>query len=44
MANLDGLSAATSVIAVIQTTGQILDLCQTYDTAVKHSRQDIKRL
>jgi hypothetical protein len=42
--NMDGLSAAASVIAVIQISSQIFDLCRTYYLNVKEARQDIDRL
>lgn len=41
---MDPLSGAASVITVVQITGQILGLCQTYYTAVKSAREDIQRL
>ena len=41
---MDGLSAAASVIAVIQVSSQIFDLCRTYYLNVKEARQDIDRL
>jgi hypothetical protein len=41
---MDGLSAASSVIAVIQISNQIFDLCRTYYLNVKDARKDIQRL
>jgi hypothetical protein len=41
---MDPLSGAASVIAVIQISGMIFDLCRTYYTAVKDAREDIARL
>jgi hypothetical protein len=41
---MDGLSAAASVIAVIQISSQIFDLCRTYYTNVRDARKDIERL
>ena len=41
---MDGLSAAASVIAVIQVSSQIFDLCRTYYINVKDAREDIQRL
>jgi hypothetical protein len=41
---MDGLSAAASVIAVIQICGSVFDLCRTYYTGVKDARKDITRL
>jgi hypothetical protein len=39
-----GLSAAASVIAVVQICGQLFDICRTYSTSVKDVRKDITRL
>lgn len=39
-----GLGEAASVIAVIQITTQVFDLCSTYFSKVKESRKDIKLL
>ncbi|KAE9371255.1 hypothetical protein N431DRAFT_376754 [Stipitochalara longipes BDJ] len=41
---MDGLSAAASVIAVIQISAQVFDLCRTYYLNVKDARKDIQRL
>jgi hypothetical protein len=41
---MDGLSAAASVIAVVQILGQVFDLCRTYLLEVKDARNDIRRL
>ena len=41
---MDGLSAAASVIAVIQISSQVFDLCRTYYINVKEARKDIQRL
>jgi ankyrin repeat domain-containing protein 50 len=41
---MDGLSAASSVIAVIQISSQIFDLCRTYYLNIKDARKDIERL
>lgn len=41
---MDGLSAAASVIAVIQISGQVFDLCRTYYSEVRDARTDIQRL
>jgi ribosome biogenesis GTPase A len=41
---MDGLSAAASIIAVIQISSEIFDLCRTYYLNVKEARQDIDRL
>ena len=41
---MDGLSAAASVIAVIQISGRVFDLCRTYYLEVRDAREDIKRL
>ncbi|KAH0533900.1 hypothetical protein FGG08_007482, partial [Glutinoglossum americanum] len=41
---MDGLSAAAGVIAVVQISGQVFDLCRTYYLEVKDARKDIKRL
>lgn len=41
---MDGLSAAASVIAVIQVSSQVFDLCWTYYINVKDARKDIQRL
>ena len=41
---MDGLSAAASVIAAIQVSSQVFDLCRTYYLEVKDARTDIQRL
>jgi hypothetical protein len=41
---MDGLSAAASVIAVVQISGQVFDLCRTYYLEVKEARKDIQLL
>lgn len=41
---MDGVSAAASVIAVIQLLRQLFDTCQTYFLAVTEARKDIQRL
>ncbi|KAH6721085.1 hypothetical protein BKA61DRAFT_567690 [Leptodontidium sp. MPI-SDFR-AT-0119] len=41
---MDGLSGAASVIAVIDMSAKIFQLCQTYVSAVKEARKDIQRL
>jgi ankyrin repeat domain-containing protein 50 len=41
---MDGLSVAASVIAVIQISSQILDLCRTYYINVKDARRNIERV
>jgi hypothetical protein len=41
---MDGLSAAASVIAVVQISAQVFDLCRTYYLEVKEARKDIQRL
>jgi len=43
-ASMDGLSAAASVVAVIQISAQLFDLCRTYYLNVKDARKDIERL
>ena len=43
-AKMDGLSAVASVIAVVQTSGLVFDLCRTYYLQVKDARKDIKLL
>ena len=42
--DMDGLSAAASVVALIQISGQIFTLCQDYFSSVKNAREDIRRL
>ena len=41
---MESLGAAASVIAVIQISAKIFDLCQTYYLGVKDARKDIRRL
>ncbi|GAB1320797.1 NACHT domain-containing protein [Madurella fahalii] len=41
---MDGLSAAASVIAVVQLLDRIVTLCYQYGKAVKNARSDIERL
>ena len=41
---MDGLSAAASVIAVVQISAEVNSLCQKYLVGVKHARNDIERL
>jgi ankyrin repeat domain-containing protein 50 len=41
---MDGLSAAASIIAVLQISGQVFNLCRAYYSGVKDARQDITRL
>ena len=41
---MDGLSAAASVIAVIQISESVASLCSQYFTAVKNAKPDIERL
>jgi Fungal N-terminal domain of STAND proteins len=41
---MDGLSAATSVIAVIQIAQHVFTICQTYYSEVKDARKDIQLL
>jgi ankyrin repeat domain-containing protein 50 len=41
---MDGLSAAASVITVVQISSQVFDLCRTYYLEVKEARKDIQRL
>jgi hypothetical protein len=41
---MDGLSAAASVIAVLQISAQLFDLCRTYYLNVKDARKDTQRL
>ena len=41
---MDGLSAAASVIAVIQISGSVASLCSQYFKAVKNAKTDIERL
>lgn len=41
---MDGLSAAASVIAVIQISEDVVSLCSKYLKAVKNAKPDIERL
>ena len=41
---MDGLSAAASVIAAVQISGQVFNLCQTYYSEVSDARRDMQRL
>jgi len=41
---MDGVSAAASVVAIIQISGQVFALCQSYYSGVKSAREDIPRL
>jgi len=41
---MDGISAAASIIAVIQISGQVINLCQTYYSEVRDAKMDIRRL
>jgi ankyrin repeat domain-containing protein 50 len=41
---MDGLSAAASVIALVQISSQVFDLCRTYYLEVKEARKDIQHL
>ncbi|KAL5330790.1 hypothetical protein ACEPPN_000313 [Leptodophora sp. 'Broadleaf-Isolate-01'] len=41
---MDGLSGAASIIAVIDISAKIFEICQTYVSAVKEARKDIQRL
>jgi hypothetical protein len=41
---MDGVSAAASVVAIIQISGQVFALCQSYYSGVKSAREDIGRL
>ena len=41
---MDGLSAVTAALAVIQTAWQAYDLCRTYYSEVKEARSDIQHL
>lgn len=40
---MDGLSAAASVIAVIEISAKIVSLCVQYSAAVKDAKEDIER-
>ena len=41
---MDGISAAASIIAVIQISGQVINLCRTYYSEVRDAKTDIQRL
>ena len=41
---MDGLSAFTTALTVVQTAWQAYDLCRTYYSEVKEARSDIQRL
>lgn len=41
---MDGLSVAASIIAAIQISGQVFDLCRTYYSEIRDARTDIERL
>lgn len=41
---MDGLSAAASVIAVIDISAKIASLCFQYSVAVKNAKEDIQRI
>ncbi len=41
---MDGLSAAASVIAVIQISAQVFDLCGAYYLNVEDARKDLLRI
>ncbi|MCJ1395280.1 hypothetical protein MMC18_008164 [Xylographa bjoerkii] len=41
---MEALGAAASVVAIIQITAQIYDLCRTYYVNVRDARRDIQRL
>ena len=41
---MDGLSAAASVIAVIDISARVASLCSQYISAVKNAKEDIQRL
>lgn len=41
---MDGISALTTVAAVIQTAWQVYTLCQTYYSSAKSARKDIQQL
>ena len=41
---MDGLSAAASVLAVIEVSMKVASLCSHYSTAVKEAKNDIQRL
>ena len=41
---MDGVSAAASIVALIQISEHLFGLCQEYFQGVKHAREDIQRL
>ena len=41
---MDGLSAAASVISVVDISAKVYSLCQNYILGVRHARRDILRL
>jgi ankyrin repeat domain-containing protein 50 len=41
---MDAVSAASSIIALIQVSGQVFGLCQSYYSGVKNAREEICRL
>jgi hypothetical protein len=41
---MDGISAAASIIAVIQISEQIISLCRTYYSEVRDAKKNIQRL
>lgn len=41
---MDGLSAAASVISVVDISAKVFSLCQSYILGVRHARRDILRL
>src|SRR5436189_3788063 len=41
---MDGISAAASILAVIQISGQVINLCRTYYSEVRDASTDIQRL
>ena len=41
---MDGLSAAASILAVVQISGKIYDLCRAYYLEARDARDDIRRL
>src|SRR5213592_2518971 len=41
---MDGISAAASIITLVQISGQIINLCRTYYSEVRDASTDIQRL
>jgi hypothetical protein len=41
---MDGVSAAASIVAIVETSGQVFDLCRKYYSEVRNAREDIRRL